>query len=105
MTRRTATTPLEDIAVLSLDFGRLLMECGASARVVDEIVHQVARGFGADRVDFRIGYASLAITLDIRTEGITRMRKVGPLGVNQRLEHSVRELARTVGRGELTAAA
>jgi uncharacterized membrane protein YjjP (DUF1212 family) len=99
------TTSLEDIAILSLEFGRLLMECGASARVVDEIVHRVARGLGAEGVDLRIGYASLAITVGIGGEGITRMRKVGPLGVNQRLDHSVRELASAVGHGELTAAA
>src|SRR6266404_2233615 len=104
MTCSIATTSLEDIAVLSMEFGRLLMECGASARIVDEIAHTVARGLGADRVDLRIGYASLAITVGIRGEGITRMRNVGPLGVNQRLDHSVRELARAVGRGELTAA-
>ena len=28
----------EDIAILSMEFGRLLMECGASARIVDDIV-------------------------------------------------------------------
>jgi len=105
MTRNTATTPLEDIAVLSLEFGRLLMECGASARVVDEIVRDVARGLGAGRVDLRIGYASLATTVSLRSVGKTRMCKVGALGVNQRLDHSVRELARAVERGELTAAA
>jgi len=105
MTRSTTTTSLEDIAVLSMEFGRLLMECGASALVSDEIVHKVARGLGADLVDLRIGYASLAITVGIKGEGITRMRKVGPLGVNHRLDHSVRELARVVGRGELTVAA
>jgi uncharacterized membrane protein YjjB (DUF3815 family) len=30
------------------------------------------------------------------------MRNIGPLGVNQRLDHSVRELAAAVGRGEFT---
>lgn len=96
---------LEDIAMLSLEFGRLLMECGASARIVDDIVSRVAQGLGADRVDLRIGYASLAITVGIGGEGITRMRKVGPLGVNQRLDQSLRELAKAVHRGEFTAAA
>src|SRR5260221_12900873 len=105
MTRSIATTSFKDIAVLSLEFGRLLMECGASARVADEIVHMAARGLGGDLVDLRIGYASLAITVGIRGEGITRMCNVGPLGINQRLDHSVRELARAVGRGELTTAA
>lgn len=98
-------TSLEDIAMLSMEFGRLLMECGARALVVDEIVRTVARGLGAERADLRIGYASLAITVGIGGEGITRMLKVGPLGVNQRLGQSVRELAWAVGRGELTAAA
>jgi uncharacterized membrane protein YjjP (DUF1212 family) len=95
---------LEEIAMLSLEFGRLLMECGASARVVDEVTSAVARGLGAERVDLRIGYASLAITVGIGAEGITRMRKVGPLGVNQRLDHSLRELAEAVQRREFSPA-
>jgi uncharacterized membrane protein YjjP (DUF1212 family) len=96
---------LEDIAMVSMEFGRLLMECGASARIVDDIVDTVARGLGAERVDLRIGYASLALTVGIGGEGITRMRKVGPLGVNQRLDHAVRELAGEVHRGETSASA
>jgi uncharacterized membrane protein YjjP (DUF1212 family) len=96
---------LEEIAMLSLEFGRTIMEAGAGARIVDEIVGTVARGLGAERVDLRIGYASLAITVGIGPEGITRMRKVGALGVNQRLDHSLRELAEGLRRGELNAAA
>jgi uncharacterized membrane protein YjjP (DUF1212 family) len=101
--KETGTAPLEEIAMLSLEFGRVLMESGASARFVDEIVSTVALGLGAEQVDLRIGYASLAVTLRIGGGGITRMRKVGPLGVNQRLAHSVRELAGAVQRGEFTA--
>lgn len=96
---------LEEIAMLSMEFGRLLMESGAGARFVDEIVAAVAQGLGAERVDLRIGYTSLAVTVRIGGEGITRMRKVGPLGVNQRLSHSLRELAGAVQRGEVKAAA
>jgi uncharacterized membrane protein YjjP (DUF1212 family) len=96
---------LEDIAMLAMEFGRLLMECGASARIVEDIVGTVARGLGAERVDLRIGYASLAITVGIGGEGITRMRKVGALGVNQRLDRALRELAGAVRRGEFTASA
>ena len=57
--------PLEDIAMLSMEFGRLLLECGASAKIVEETVETVARGLGAERVDLRIGYASLAVTVGI----------------------------------------
>ena len=89
--------------MLAMEFGRLLMECGASAAVVDNFSERTARGLGAKRVDLRIGYASLAITVGVQGEGITRMRKVGPLGVNQRLDHALRQLVGRVERGELTA--
>ena len=71
---------LEEIATVALEFGRLLMETGASARNVEEITGQVAAGLGAERIDARVGYASLAITLGIGPDWITCMRKVGPPG-------------------------
>jgi uncharacterized membrane protein YjjP (DUF1212 family) len=92
---------LEDMAMLSMEVGRLLMESGASARIVDDYVARTARGLGAERIDLRVGYASLAITIGIGGEGITRMRKVGHLGVNQRLDQALRKLSYRVERGEL----
>jgi uncharacterized membrane protein YjjP (DUF1212 family) len=103
--RGAARAPLEEIAMLSMEFGRLLMESGASARVVNDTVTHTAHGLGAKRVDLRIGYASLAITVGIGADGITRMRKVGPLGVNHRLDNALRELAARIRRGELAAPA
>src|SRR5215471_8361981 len=101
----TERASLEEIAMLSLEFGRLQMESGASARFVDEIVGTVARGLGAERVDLRIGYASLAVTVGTGGHGITRMLKVGHLGVNQRLGYMLRELAGAMQRGELSLSA
>jgi uncharacterized membrane protein YjjP (DUF1212 family) len=95
---------LEEIAMVALEFGRLLMETGASARNVEEITGQVAAGLGAERMDARLGYASLAITLGIGPEWITCMRKVGPLGVNQRLYHALRATAADIERGGFTVA-
>jgi uncharacterized membrane protein YjjP (DUF1212 family) len=95
---------LEPIAMAALDAGRLLMEAGANANSIDAIVTRFARGLGADRVDLRIGYASLAVTIGIGPHGITRMREVGPLGVNQRLDQELWHLADRVARGDLTAA-
>jgi uncharacterized membrane protein YjjP (DUF1212 family) len=89
------------MAMLSMEVGRVLMECGASARIVDEYVSRTARGLGADRVDLRIGYASMAITVGVGPDGMTRMRKVGSLGVNQRLDRAVRQLSARIERGEL----
>jgi len=89
-------SPLEDIAMLAMEFGRVLMECGASARLAEEYVIRAAEALGAKRVDLRVGYASLAITVGIEDEGITRMRKVGHLAVNQRLDQAVRFLVRRI---------
>ena len=88
--------------MVALDAGRMLMEAGASAAGVKLIVERVAFGLGANRVDLRIGYASLAITIGIGDAGITRMRQVGTLGVNQRLDHELWQLAKRVSRRELT---
>jgi len=93
---------LEPMAMVALDAGRMLMEAGASANSIDGIVAKFARGLGADRVDLRIGYASMAITIGIGANGITRMREVGHLGVNQRLDQELWHLAARVSRGELT---
>ena len=97
-----ATPALEPIAMAALDAGRMLMEAGANADSIDVIVARFARGLGADRVDLRIGYASLAITIGIGPNGITRMREVGHLGVNQSLDQELWRLAERVSRHELT---
>lgn len=95
---------LETIAMLALEFGRLVMEAGASAHDVEEVTAKVATGLGAERTDLRVGYASLAITIRIGSDGITRMRKVGPLGVNQGLDYALRAAAARIELGSFTAA-
>jgi uncharacterized membrane protein YjjP (DUF1212 family) len=86
----------------ALEAGRTLMEAGAGATRVENVVEKVARSLGAERVDLRIGYASLAITVSISGSGITRMRRVGDVGVNQRLNQAVWDLARTMSGRHLT---
>jgi uncharacterized membrane protein YjjP (DUF1212 family) len=93
---------LEPVAMVALEAGRMLMEAGASASSVQEIVEMVARGLGAERADLRIGYASLAITIGIDETGITRMRRVGDLGVNQRLIQGLWDLGRQVACHQFT---
>jgi uncharacterized membrane protein YjjP (DUF1212 family) len=101
--RRGSLPSLESIAMAALDAGRLLMEAGASAKSVEGIVEMFAHSLGAERVALRIGYASLAISIAIDGSGITRMRKVGQIGVNQRLEEELWHLAERASRQELTA--
>jgi uncharacterized membrane protein YjjP (DUF1212 family) len=87
---------LEAVAMVALDAGRMLMEAGACAKSVQAIVEMVARGLGAERADLRIGYASLAITIRVDETGITRMCRVGDIGVNQRLVQSLWDLGKRV---------
>lgn len=94
----------EEIASLALEFGRLLMQAGASARHVDEIAQQVATGLGADRTELRAGYASLTISVAVGNDLVTQMCRVGPLGVNQSLGNALHILAQKILRGELDVA-
>lgn len=87
----------------ALEVGKMLMEAGASAKSVDAIVQMVAHGLGVDRVEVRIGYASLTITIGVAEAGITRMRRVGEPGVNQRLIQELWDLGNRVAGHELTA--
>jgi uncharacterized membrane protein YjjP (DUF1212 family) len=93
---------LEAIAILALEFGRLLMEAGSSARHVDEITTQVAVGLGAERVDLRVDYASLAITIGAGPDAVTRMRSVGPLGVNESLHRALNTASARIAQGGFT---
>jgi uncharacterized membrane protein YjjP (DUF1212 family) len=95
---------LEEIAMLALEFGRVLMEAGASARHVDEMAAQVAVGLGAERADLRVGYASLVITIGVGPDGVTRIRNVGLLGVNESLYRELSAAAARIGRGGFTVA-
>ncbi len=94
---------IESVASVALDAGRMLMEAGASAGSVQDIVNKVAHGLGADRVDLRIGYASLAITIGKGDLGITQMRRVGDLGVNQRMIQGLWDLGKRAEYHEVSA--
>jgi uncharacterized membrane protein YjjP (DUF1212 family) len=93
---------LEAIAILALEFGRLLMETGSSARHVDEITTQVAVGLGAERVDLEVDYTSLAITIGAGPDAVARMRRVGPLGVNETLHRALNEVSARIAQGGFT---
>ena len=93
---------LEPLAILALDAGRILMETGASARNIEELVERVALGLGAESIDLRIGYGSLALTVFQESHGITRMRKVGHIGVNMRLAQEVSHFADRISAHELS---
>ena len=99
----SVVAPIESVAAVALDAGRMLMEAGASAGSVHGIVDKVSRGLGAGRVELRIGYASLAITLGIGQLDTTQMRRVGDLGVNQRMIQGLWDFGKRVECQEVSA--
>jgi uncharacterized membrane protein YjjP (DUF1212 family) len=93
---------LEPLAMVAMDAGRMVMQAGANGKSVERIVETIASGLGAEHIDLRIGYASLAITVGIGDSSITCMRKVGGLGVNHRLIQAVWKVGKRVRSHELT---
>jgi len=69
---------------------------------VDEITTQVAIGLGAERVDLQVDYTSLAVTIGVRPDAVTRMRRVGPLSVNETLHRTVSDAATRISQGGFT---
>ena len=94
----------EHIASVVLEFGRLLMESGATGRAVEESTARVASGLGAEAVSVRVGYASLTVTVSYESNEVTRMHEIGPLGVNQRLHQALSGIATGIKEREITAA-
>jgi uncharacterized membrane protein YjjP (DUF1212 family) len=84
---------LEKTADTAIAFGRVLMECGASVKVIEEGARLVVRGLGARPIGLRTGYASLTLTISGGGHRVTRMRPVGRHAVNHRLDRAVRQLA------------
>jgi uncharacterized membrane protein YjjP (DUF1212 family) len=97
-----ARESLEEVTDLALEFGRLSMVAGASARHVEDITERIALGLGAERIDMRVGDCSLAVTISLGHDAITRISKVGPLGVNERLHSALSAAAARIDRCEMT---
>jgi uncharacterized membrane protein YjjP (DUF1212 family) len=96
---------LERIANVALRIGCVLIETGASVRIVHEAARRVVAGLGVEVVGLRTGYASFEITVGAGGNTITRMLQVGRHGVNHRLDFAVRELVNRVAAGGLDVAA
>ncbi|MBZ4023121.1 hypothetical protein CKO11_11685 [Rhodobacter sp. TJ_12] len=93
---------LERYATTALRAGRMMMESGASVSVVHRGITMIAKGFGAETVGLRSGYASIAMTLHAEGNTITRMLQVGRLGVNHRLDLAVRALCSRAARENMS---
>ena len=92
---------LSDVARLSLSIGRLLMEFGESARMINEEIAALAHRLGCDSAEVYCQHAAIIVTLRRGEEFCVQMGKVGEHGVNLRGLEAVRDLARRVSHGGL----
>jgi len=92
---------LSDVARLSLSIGRLLMEFGESARMINEEIAALAHRLGCDSAEVYCQHAAIIVTLRRGEEFCVQMGKVGEHGVNLRGLEAIRDLARRVSHGGL----
>ncbi|WP_244464734.1 threonine/serine exporter family protein [Martelella endophytica] len=90
---------LEEVALVALEAGKVLMETGAKSAVVREGIEKIAKGLGVRSVDIRVGFASISTTVGDGFCTSTHMVGVGHHGVNMRINHRVREICAEVARG------
>jgi len=91
---------LRDVIELSLWTGQLLLQNGAEAQRVEDTVHHLGTGLGANWLDIFISASTIAITTHSGTEFRTKIRRVVNLGVNMTVISAVNNMSRRVTAGE-----
>src|SRR5215471_21503237 len=92
---------LSDVARLSLSIGRLLMEFGESARMINEEIAALAHRLGCDSAEVYCQHAAIIVTLRRGEEFCVQMGKVGEHGVNLRRSEATKDTLRRVADGQL----
>lgn len=92
---------LERIAHAALGVGCRLTQAGASVRVVHAGARRVVAAFDVEVIGLRSGYSSFEVTVAGGGNTITRMRRIGPHGVDHRLDFAIRDLVARVATNGL----
>jgi uncharacterized membrane protein YjjP (DUF1212 family) len=96
-----APPSLEQVARLGLSAGRLLLESGASGRVVHEAIQDIAYACGCDSAEVMCQHAGVLVMIRRLSDSCMQMTKVGEHGVNLRRAQAVRHIIRDLVAGEL----
>jgi len=104
--QRTRKPPLErealrDVIDLSLWAGQLLLQHGAESARIEETVHRLGTGLGADWMDILVSPNAIAATTSSGEEFRTKIRRVVAIGVNLQIITEINELSRQVSAGNL----
>lgn len=92
---------LRDVIDLALWAGQLLLQHGAESARVEETVHRLGTGLGADWIDVLVSPNVIAITTNSGEEFRTKIRRVISIGVNMRIIDEVNEVSRRVTEEKL----
>jgi len=101
-TRNFTRKELNRMAKVLLKAARILMENGAESRRVFETVREMARALGLPQTDVLLTHRSVIITVAAGDEAVTRIVRVGTLGVNMEKISEMSGVFRQLSAGEMT---
>lgn len=92
---------LRDIIILSLFAGQMLLQNGADSKRVEETVHRLGTGLGADWMDVVVLSDAIIASTVNSGEFRTKVRRAPGRGVNMQTIAEVTDLSYRLERGEL----
>src|SRR5215510_12570304 len=92
---------LRDVIDLSLWVGQLLLQHGAESARIEETVHRLGTGLGAEWMDILVSPNAIAATTLSGEEFRTKIRRAVANGVNMETIAEENELSRQVSAGAL----
>jgi len=92
---------LRDVIDLSLWAGQLLLQHGAESARIEETIHRLGTGLGADWMDILVSPNAIVATTISGDEFRTKIRRIVAIGVNMEIIAEVNELSREVSAGKL----
>lgn len=92
---------LRDVIDLALWAGQLLLQHGAETDRIEETVHHIGTGLGANWMDILVSPNAVVCTTSSGEEFRTKVRRVVALGVNMTILSEINDLSRRVSDGQL----
>lgn len=92
---------LRDVIDLSLWAGQLLLQHGAESSRIEETVHRLGTGLGADWMDILVSPNAIAVTTNSGPEFRTKIRRVVNIGVSLRVLDEINTISRLVEANQI----
>lgn len=92
---------LRDVIDLALWAGQLLLQHGAETERIEETVHRIGTGLGANWMDILVSPNAVIATTSSGEEFRTKVRRVVAIGVNMTILTEINDLSRRVSTGLL----